>query len=222
MTTLTAPTEVDISTTPHHVQVTADHYGEKYMTLPRVMSCWQQAKCVARYEGRTVLEVGVGAGLTTSLLKNWGYQVVSLDLDPTLGPRLAGDVVHLPLADHVVDTVLAAEILEHLPFEEFQPALRELARVARGHVIITIPYRLLGIAFGLNLPLLEPLFLSAGLPWRRKNRFDGQHHWEMGRVGFGRRRVRRHIRAAGLEIIHEFRPPLSLFAYGFVLRARCG
>ena len=56
MTTLTAPTEVDITTTSHKVQVAADHYGEKYMTLPRVMSCWQQAKCVARCEGRTVLD----------------------------------------------------------------------------------------------------------------------------------------------------------------------
>jgi hypothetical protein len=220
MTTLTAPTEVDTTPTSHELQVAADHYGEKYLTLPRVLSCWQQARWVARCGGRTALEVGVGTGLTTWLLKRWGYQVISLDLDPALHPEVAGDVVHLPLTDDAVDTVLAAEVLEHLPFEEFQPALRELARVARSHVIITLPYRTLGLALGLNLPLLEPFFVSCGLAWRRGNYFDGQHHWEMGRRGFSRRRIRHRIRAVGLDVMREFRPPLSLFAYGFVLRVR--
>jgi SAM-dependent methyltransferase len=219
MTTLTVSTDSpDRAATAHKVQVGAAHYGRKYMTLPRVMSCWQQAKYVAQCGGKSVLEVGLGAGLTGWLLEKWGLDVVSLDLDAALSPSLAGDIIRLPIADHAVDTVLAAETLEHLPFEEFRPALCELARVARGHVIITIPYRTIGLAIGLNLPFIEPLFTSFGLPYRTTNRFDGQHYWEMGRRGFSRRRVRKHIRAAGLHIVREFRPPLSLFAYGFVLR----
>ena len=70
---------------------------------------------------------------------------------------------------------------------------------------------------GLNLPLLRPRFLAAGCFWRRRHRFDGQHYWEMGCRGYSRRRIRTAIAAAGLRIDREFRPPLSLFAYGFVL-----
>ena len=211
------PIEGEPAPRSHPLQVTAKHYGRSYLTLPRVMSCWQQARIVADLGGGTVLEVGVGTGLTANLLRQWGQRVMSVDLDPALAPTVVGDVTCLPLVDNVVDTVLAAEILEHLPFDDVEVALRELARVARRHVVITVPYRTLGIAVGINLPLLEPLFGCIGVPWRKKHRFDGQHHWEMGRCGYSRRRVRAVIQACGLRILREFRPPLSLFSYGFVL-----
>ncbi|MFQ5413512.1 MAG: class I SAM-dependent methyltransferase [Phycisphaerae bacterium] len=213
--TVPAPVATDVPRRP--VQVDASHYREAYMTLPRLLACWHQAKTVSACRGQRVLEVGPGPGLTTWLLRRWGFDVVTVDIDPALRPTFTADIVRLPFGDGAFDSVLAAEVLEHLPFAQFQPALRELGRVVRGHLVITIPYRTIGIAAGVNVPLLEPRFVTVGWPWRRRHRFDGQHYWEMGRPGYGRRAVRSAIRAAGLHIVREFRSPLSLFCYGFVL-----
>ena len=187
------------------------------MTLPRILACWHQAKQVARCGGRTVMEIGIGPGQTLFLLRQWGFQTIGVDLDPALHPSVVADLIRLPFQADTVDTVLAAEVLEHLPFDEFVPALRSMARVTRRHVVITIPCRLLGICLGINVPILEPRFVSLGVPYRVRNVYDGSHHWEMGRKGFGRSFIRSKIREAGLSIVREFRSPLNLFSYGFVL-----
>jgi ubiquinone/menaquinone biosynthesis C-methylase UbiE len=182
-----------------------------------MISYWYQATEVRRCGGRQVLEVGIGMGLTTWLLRRWGLEVATLDVDPSLEPTYVGDVRALPCADGQFDTVLAAEVLEHLPYCDFEQSLRELRRVARRNVVLTLPCPLVGFHAGLNLPLLKPLFLACGLPRCSRHRFDGQHHWELGRRGYSKRRIRRSIRAAGLTIAREYRPGLSLYSYFFVL-----
>jgi ubiquinone/menaquinone biosynthesis C-methylase UbiE len=123
----------------------------------------------------------------------------------------------MPFADGSFDTILIAEVLEHLPFEQFPACLAELRRVARRHVIITLPCPLAGLHLGLNLPLLEPIFLSLGFRQYSRPRFDGQHYWELDRLGYPKRRIRAAIREAGYRVTQEFRPGLSLYNYFFIL-----
>lgn len=101
------------------IQVSSDHYLGDYLNLPRMITYWYQAKAVRDCGGRSVLEIGLGMGLTTWILKRWGMQVQTVDLDPELGPTVVGDLQKMPLADDSVDTILIAEVLEHLPFEQF-------------------------------------------------------------------------------------------------------
>jgi ubiquinone/menaquinone biosynthesis C-methylase UbiE len=199
-------------------QLGATFYAEKYMTLPWILSSWTQAKQVSRCGGKKVMEIGIGPGQTMFFLKQWGHRVIGVDLDPTLRPAIVSDLLHLPFADGVVDTVLAAEVLEHMPFDLFVPALRSLRRVTNKNVVITLPYRMVGVSLGINVPLLEPFFAAIGVPYRVANVYDGMHHWEMGRKGFSRCTIRRKIDEAGFSIVREFRIPLNLFSYGFVLQ----
>lgn len=199
-------------------QLGATFYAEKYMTLPWILSSWTQAKQVSRCGGKNVMEIGIGPGQTMFFLKQWGHHVIGVDLDPTLRPAVVSDLLRLPFTDGVVDTVLAAEVLEHMPFDLFVPALRSLRRVSTKNVVITLPYRMLGVSLGINVPLLEPLFAAIGIPYRVKNVYDGMHYWEMGRKGFSRSLIRRKIDEAGFTIVREFRIPLNLFSYGFVLQ----
>jgi hypothetical protein len=205
---------------PAALQVEADHYLGPYLNLPRMMTYWYQAAGVRRCKGRDVLEVGLGMGLTSWILRRWGLNVRSLDLDAALGPSCSGDVRAMPFADGSFDTILIAEVLEHLPIEEMSPCLAELRRVARRHVVVTLPCPLIGIHVGVNLPLLEPVFVALGVRQLSRPRFDGQHYWELDRRGYPKRRIRRLLRAAGFEIVREFRPGLSLYNYFFVLRKR--
>jgi Methyltransferase domain len=202
------------------IQVSHDHYLGDYLNLPRMISYWYQAKVVRDCGGARALEIGLGMGLTTWILRRWGLDVSTLDVDPELRPSIVGDLRRMPFADNAYDTILIAEVLEHLPFEQFDEALAELRRVSAKSLIITLPCPLVGFNVGLNLPILDPIFLSLGFRQLSKPRFDGQHYWELDRRGYPKRRIRRHIRDAGFEIVREFRPGLSLYNYFFVLEKR--
>jgi ubiquinone/menaquinone biosynthesis C-methylase UbiE len=93
------------------------------------------------------LEVGCGEGVIADRLqRRWG-EVVALDLpDAGLradwrrhpGPRFLHASAHeLPFGDHRFDVVVAAEVLEHLPDPD--RGLREMARVGRRHLVLSVP-----------------------------------------------------------------------------------
>lgn len=224
---LTSPDKPASRDTPQHLsrpaarpQVQADHYVGSYLNLPRMITYWYQAEAVRRCGGEEIMEIGLGMGLTTWILRRWGLHVTSLDIDPALGPTCAGDIRKLPFADNSFDTILAAEVLEHLPYSDFEICLSELRRVTRSHVVITLPCALVGVHLGINLPLLEPIFIAFGFRQWTHPRFDGQHYWELGRRGYPKRRIRRSIERSGLTIAREFRPGLSLYNYFFVLKKK--
>lgn len=202
------------------IQVSQDHYLGDYLNLPRMMTYWYQAKAVRDCGGVSALEIGIGMGLTTWILERWGLNISTLDVDPELRPSAVGDLLKMPFADGSFDTILIAEVLEHLPFERFDESLAELRRVSSKHVIITLPCPLVGVHFGVNVPLLEPFFIALGFRQWSRPRFDGQHYWELDRRGYPKRRIRRHLRDAGFEIVKQFRPGLSLYNYFFVLEKR--
>ena len=67
-----------------------------------------------------------------------------------------GSVYKLPFSDRAFDTVLCSEVLEHL--DDPSGAIKELKRVARNYVIITVPLEpyfqwlnVLGIKLGLSM-----------------------------------------------------------------------
>ncbi len=50
----------------------------------------------------------------------------------------AASIAGLPFPDDTFDRVVAIEVLEHIPLERVEPALRELWRVSRHHVFVTV------------------------------------------------------------------------------------
>lgn len=93
----------------------------------------------------SVMELGCG----------WGYVLaycdgaIGVDINPKsialariLNPRrvfVEGDIRDLPFQDNFVDTVVFADCLEHIPWEDVPGALKEGKRVARKKVLITMP-----------------------------------------------------------------------------------
>jgi SAM-dependent methyltransferase len=96
--------------------------------------------------GAAVLDAGAGTGLVSVALRAAGARPVALDLSLDMlrwhraerPPAVVAEVGRVPLRSDVVDAVLAAFVLNHLPDPE--PALREFARVTRpgGPVLATV------------------------------------------------------------------------------------
>jgi 2-polyprenyl-3-methyl-5-hydroxy-6-metoxy-1,4-benzoquinol methylase len=97
----------------------------------------------------SILDAGCGEGITLNKLKkaNVGRKLEGFDyLDRaiTIGKKLypslnlkQGDIYHIESPDNAYDVVICSEVLEHL--ERPEDALKELARVSRKYVVLSVP-----------------------------------------------------------------------------------
>lgn len=186
-------------------QVTKEHYFDRfYDNQERWASYWHQLERIIRYNPQKVLEIGPGNGTVRDALKKRGIKVTTVDIARDLGPDVVASVTALPFGDDTFDLVLAAEVLEHIPFSEVSQALREINRVSKKYVVISLPHA--GYVFSLEfkIPLLKKVAIIWKLPlfWK-KHQFNGEHYWELGKRGFGRSRIKKLIRKAGLKILES-------------------
>ncbi|MBP9869586.1 class I SAM-dependent methyltransferase [Patescibacteria group bacterium] len=162
---------------------------KRYESEERWTSYYTQINEVLGRSPDSVLEIGVGNGIVSDALKRQGIQVQTLDIDPELKPDFVGSVSQIPLANASVDVALCAEVLEHLPFEEFEGCVQELARVSRNGVVLSLPhwgYTFRGVV---DIPGL-PMFRAAWkLPFQKPIPLGGVHCWEIGRTGYPLSRI---------------------------------
>ena len=209
------------------VQVKKEHYfRKKYDDLSRFISYFYQVDLVAVSvgdSGAKILEVGIGNGTVSDYLKKLGFSVTTCDFDQALKPDVVADVRKLPFPDNSFDAVMACEVLEHLPFEDFEIAIKELARVSRKSVVISLPYKSTYFEVALKLPLIRTIFRRPFLDFLIRLplpfggiKVSGQHYWEIDLWRTPLRRVRAALRRYG-RVIREVKPVLNHYHYFFVL-----
>jgi hypothetical protein len=199
-------------------QVPREHYAfATYTGFERWASYYYQIKTVLELQPRSMLEIGKGDGFLGRFIhETTAIQYRSLDVAADLEPDLVGTVDAIPLADGAVDLSVAFEVLEHLPFERFEVALRELRRVSRRNVVISLPHAGPRPKLALKLPGVREVRLAAKLPLPRRHEFKGEHHWEIGKRGYSVARVRELMRGI-FKIEKDFIPFESGYHHFFVL-----
>src|SRR3989338_7200281 len=98
-----------------------------YLTMPylsweRWISFWYQLMEVMETKPESVLEIGPGPGIVIRAIRDFGVFGVTADVDFRLRPTVGADITELPFRDKSFDCVLAAEVLEHIPFAEVPQA----------------------------------------------------------------------------------------------------
>jgi len=201
------------------------HYGSGYLGRERWMSYVYQLDGVRDISPSNALEIGVGAGALRSMLEATypGCDVVTVDIEAGLRPRVCANVEQLPFADGQFDAVFCCQVLEHLPFHVAARAFAELRRVARRRVIVSLPdvrpyFFLRARGSRRILPLLWH-GVSISNPWERPIHFEehGQHHWEIGRPGYPLKRIVSVMRDAGLGVNNCFRMTERSYWHFFIL-----
>jgi 2-polyprenyl-3-methyl-5-hydroxy-6-metoxy-1,4-benzoquinol methylase len=148
---------------------TYDKYGSTNPVVRRLMAGFERTleDLFAQAAPESLLDVGCGEGVLTH---KWAQQlaprrVVGIDLEDApiqaewakrTAPNLEYRIMkaeNLPFGDAEFDVATAIEVLEHVP----DPAhtVEEMARVAKGHLLVSVPreplWRALNIARGAYL-----------------------------------------------------------------------
>ena len=139
--------------TPVDVGPAGNHYDKYASTNPierRMMQGFLATfdSMVNPLQPLKVLEVGVGEGEILKRISSRfplaSVQGIDLPADhlqeewTRRGVHAEfGDATAMRFADGEFDLVLAIEVLEHIP--NFEKALAEIARVCRGHVVLSVP-----------------------------------------------------------------------------------
>jgi len=103
------------------------------------------------------LDVGCGSGEISAAVN-----AATVDVDKKHRPDVVASLLYLPFRDGCFETVSAFEVIEHVEDDEL--AIRELKRVSRDKVVLTVPN-----ALRYNFPLL---------PKRRRDFMSPDHKRE--------------------------------------------
>jgi hypothetical protein len=128
------------------------------------------------------LDVSTGRGETLDLADKYGFACIrgTETVDALLNSRTEYAILpHLPFQDKCFDVVSLFEVIEHLVAEDVVPALVELTRVARKHILISAAVQQCWIG-GVNLhPSSRPVE-----QWEELFRsIWGNHVRRMGNLG---------------------------------------
>ena len=124
-----------------------------------------------------LLEMGIGSGFAANYCRSKGLDVTTIDIDDEKNPDIVANVVTYDF-ERSYDHLMAFEILEHIPYSEFEKIIRKVPRLVRKHAFISLP-RNEEVVFKLDLKI--PRIPRINLEWRRlkKKITTKAHHWEM-------------------------------------------
>lgn len=165
---------------------------------------WHQQKImqnVVSYRGEDFLEIGVGSGFTANYCRSKGANVTTLDIDLEKKPDIVANAVHYDFKQKY-DYLMAYEVLEHIPYDEFEIIVKKFRTFIKKYAFISIPRNERTI-FSVNLKL--PKFKPVGLEWKILNRkiTTAAHHWELDYNGFSTKRVEQLFKNSGLTIVEK-------------------
>src|SRR5258706_3653958 len=174
-------------------QTDRSHYDQSYYERRRLYSVAVQAEVLWSLRPASVIEVGPGRGVFAALFSQLsGARVVTMDIDPSLGPDVIGSVFEMPFGDGAFDAAACFQMLEHLPFDRFTPALVEMRRVAKIGLALSLPDCSLALTLriGLRNPRKDGLVAAwtmqpSGWALRKLKKVPNSagHYWEIGRRG---------------------------------------
>jgi len=158
----------------------------------RFISYLHQIREVLKTKPKKVLEIGIGNSTVNLYLKKRKIQVISFDINNKLNPDKVGDVRELSkhFKENSFDTVLCAEVLEHIPFKDFEKSIKEIQKITKNYLILSLPHFAMYFLLTVKIPRMRRRILKLKIPFPVKKR-KGEHFWEIGWRNYPLKRIKR-------------------------------
>jgi len=212
-------------------QVNIDHYKWQYFTRPRFIMYHGILQILSEIEFKSVLELGPGPGILSYILKFLDKDVITFDFDKNLYPDVVGDIRNLPFKKGSFDLVLACQIFEHIPYNQFLSVLRDINKISKSFFLFSVPYNQHHFEFFLNIKIIKylyfrgflnkilnkifPIYTYFGKDLKTSFPKHEEHFWEIGYKGYSIQKIRKDI-SRNFEIHQEGRIVLAPYYYYFL------
>ncbi len=195
------------------------YFDIDYDSKQRFCSYWHQINEIISLKPNNILEIGIGNGFATRYLRDKELNVTTLDIAHELRPDVAGSVLAIPFKNGSFDVVACCEVLEHLPYSEFPKALKEIHRVSRKHVVLSLPDVTTVYRINIEFPRIRPIKRLINHPFHRpaQHAFDRYHYWEIGKTGYQLKKVKLDIAGLDFNMIKTYRVFESYYHRFFLL-----
>lgn len=187
-------------------------YDWKYESINRWKTYYSQIDHILKnYNGGKVLNIGVGNHFVDDKLKRLNVNITTVDFNKNLNPDYIADIVELPFKSNSFNIVCAFEVLEHLPFRDFKMALKEMKRVSKRKILISMPYSCYNFYLSIKaIPFINYKDIEIRIPlFFIKKKYDGQHFWEIGRRNYPLKKIKKEIRETGLKIDYTWQDKMT-------------
>lgn len=161
----------------------SEYYSDSYFSLQQLCSFAHQINDIYKLQPQSILEVGIGNGFTSTFLKRAGFRVTTADINPNLEPDICAPIESLKkhLYGKKFDLIVCCEVLEHIPFDNFEKTLSFFSELS-PRLYLTLPsYRkVIGFSGWCRLPKLGFKNKSWLLELPTSRALDKEHFWEVG------------------------------------------
>lgn len=169
------------------VQVKKEHYDfNKYVDLPRWNSYFHQINEVSKCKWKTVLLIWVWDWIVSDILRKLGKDVTTFDFDKSLNPDIVWDVTNIDkILNKKYDIVVCCQVLEHIPFEMFESAIKKISNIVNERFILSLPNKNIWIKFWFFCPIIRNIILKFPIRIFWQNTWDinrdwwWEHYWEI-------------------------------------------
>ena len=159
------------------------YFSDGYFSIQQLFSLSHQINEIHKLRPKSILEIGIGNGFTSSFLRRAGYRVTTVDINQDLEPDICAplDQVGSIIGGDHFDLVVCCEVLEHMPLQEFKSNLDHLGNLGR-RLFLTLPNYRASVGLGglLRLPKLGARIFDWTIDIPRKKKLDAEHFWEVG------------------------------------------
>jgi 2-polyprenyl-3-methyl-5-hydroxy-6-metoxy-1,4-benzoquinol methylase len=153
------------------------------------MYYWHQLEYIRKYASLDdkILEIGVGSGFTSSYLKSKGYNVTTIDIDKEKKPDIVASIIDYKF-DEKYDIVLAFEVFEHIPYDDFKLVLENLSKICTNFLIVSLP-RNRKVRFIISVDFKIFKIKDLCFSTRRNKIITKNHFWEIEFNGYSKKSV---------------------------------
>lgn len=199
---------------------------KKIFNKQKMLSFYNQKRAINSLgeDVQTVLDVGILNSLLPQILSLEGYQVTKADFDPSLNPDLQIDLrSEFDIPKNTFDAIVLFQVLEHIPYEDFENAIAKLAEATKRFLVISLPYNSAYFTFTFRFSFYQNwpgVCFQIPRFWSSKPLLADRHYWEIGLKDYPKQRIVNSLEKSGLKIREEYQDKLHPYHYFFVLEKK--
>lgn len=133
------------------MKIEEKYYENDVFWNPKNVSSQEKDRIEKTYELlprgiKSIADIGCGNGIFVNYIRSRDRKIgiIGIDRSPSAlkyvkTNKVKGDITDIPLKNHEYDLSVALEVIEHLNIEDYEVALKELARISKKYILISVP-----------------------------------------------------------------------------------